>query len=162
MPHNSEHSQYTGRSTGQKARVARGNILENARKARAERIKGLTLAFTSNQTLFAEDGQSGIWDLLEASFGARNIPKLRVIPWTIVVRNGVLVAVHADGRIKASSTTAAVTDLEAVESKLQTVLGAAWTNAGQASTVAKTADSSQISYGTMGPRAIDRLQCPTL
>ena len=85
--------------------------------------------------------------------GARNLPGNMQTPWNIILRNGVLVQVWSDGRVRVTTTAAAVRDVEEVEAQLQQRFSATWANAEE---YARLKSAAVITYGSRGCRAKDR------
>ena len=87
-----------------------------ARQARALKIAGQTLAVVQ-AVVFAPDGHTGVWDILEQHYGVRNISEPRnmqwtpdgnSVPWVLQLTNGVCTQVFPDGAIKITSMVSSV------------------------------------------------------
>ena len=117
-----------------------------------EHIAGKVLVVEG--VLFDPNGVTGLWDLLHEHVGVRNTPKINATPWSLFLKPGVLVLAHPDGRLKVSTTTARVCDVQAVELILCQKFAAAWSSASAHSDGAKHA-KTKISYGKMGYTARD-------
>ena len=103
--------------------------------------------------VFAEDGRSGLWDILEKAVGVRNIPTYNAMPWTMVPRTGVVVSAFIDGRATVTSTKSYVSDIEFVEALVCDKLGAEWR-----AVVSGGSKDNRVTYGTHGPRVSSRPQ----
>ena len=88
-------------------------------------MRGKTLV-VSSKMMFDPNGAHRIYDVLQDQIGVRVAPDNITIPWTLVLRTGVTIAVWADGRVKASTLTTAVGELETAEHALSFHLGARW------------------------------------
>ena len=151
-----EHSAFTGRKFEPAGGSHhRSTIEEVARRERAQRIAGRVLACAGS--VFDPDGKTGLWDVLDVRIGARSLPQESNSPWSTLLRNGVIVSAWKDGRVKATSTHAAVQDIERVEKILCEVFHASWVCARTHATAAAGADA-QLRFGTMGGQAAARGQ----
>ena len=138
-----EHSQNTGRTANQVTSAAgRLNAEQVARRERERRIAGQVLVVPFG-VLFDRNGFAGMWDILNAAIGVRNITHVSAMPWICFLRNMAAVTVTAGGRLKVGSATSSIEEVERVEAILQTACGAMWVMLGDA----PTAPESGFQYG---------------
>ena len=61
------------------------------------------------------EGSRGLWDVVNAGIGARTVPTRVNVPLSFLLRTGVLVSCWPDGRVKLTTTVAAIADVESAE-----------------------------------------------
>ena len=153
------HSQYTGR-VGKSSRPRLGQFSRDAaaRQERQGRIRGQVLVLPQT-VIFCPQGKQGVWDVLESAIGVRNVPDNKSIPWSMFLRNGAVLQIWADGRVKATSSLESIDNLDEVESVLVRQLGAHWE---PTTSVFQSNRPLIVGYGVKGPRARDRSTQPEL
>ena len=106
-----------------------------------------------HQCMFDPSGRCGLWDVLEADIGTRNVPTNLGIPWMVQLRNGVSFRAWPDGRVAVTTLSATVADVEALESLIKEKFAAVWTSEVEH---ASRKASGWIVFGDMGERAKER------
>ena len=76
--------------------------------------------------MFDGFGEAGIWDKLNMAVGVRGLTPNTSIPWLVVTRSRVGVAVWPSGKVQISANQAPFAAVEAVESTLQSHFHASW------------------------------------
>ncbi|CAE7521498.1 unnamed protein product [Symbiodinium sp. KB8] len=76
--------------------------------------------------IFDGFGQAGIWDKLNIAVGLRGLTPNTAIPWILITRSKVGIAVWPSGKIQISLNNAPFAAVEVVESTLRTHFQATW------------------------------------
>ena len=154
IPGQTEHTKYTGRTADKsKVQMGRKSPEDAAKEERAKKIRGMELVLKKGAAIFTKDGQGGLWDILQKAVGVRNVPTYNSMPWTMVLRTGVVVAAYVDGRVSVTSTKSYVSDIEFVEALVCDKLGAEWRK------VVTGGDKEiRVTFGTQGPHVCLRQQ----
>ena len=71
-------------------------------------------------------GVQGLWDKLNMAVGVRGVPANTAIPWIILTRTQVCLAVWPTGKIQVSPGKSSVAAIEAVEATLVNHFNAKW------------------------------------
>jgi hypothetical protein len=71
-------------------------------------------------------GVQGLWDKLNMAVGVRGVPANTAIPWIILTKTQVCIAVWPTGKIQVSPGKSAVAAIEAVEATLVNHFNAKW------------------------------------
>ncbi|CAK0856089.1 unnamed protein product, partial [Prorocentrum cordatum] len=145
-----------GKLTGNqanRAKVQQGRLSQEdvRRRGRMARTAGKALALKGAALFRSGATEPGVWDLLGDHIGARSAPPFRSMPWPIVLRAGVVVSVHSDGRVLCVAGKATVDAVEEVEALLQRRLGAQWT---EEDGYLSAGPAMEIVCGTPGSRAL--------
>ena len=144
VPGKAEHSKYTGREADKsKVQMGRKSPEDIAKEERAKKVRGMELVVPKGTVVFADQGDTGLWDILDKAVGVRNIPTYNAMPWTMVLRTGVVVSAFVDGRVSVTCTKSYVSDVEYVEAVVCDKLRAVWRNV-----VSGGAAESRIAFGT--------------
>ena len=103
--------------------------------------------------LIDREGKVGIWDVFEAIFGVRNVPKITSNVWHLVLNNVVFMRVWPSGYVKFNTTTADVEDIEKMEAASLKNFQAEWM---QGNLRHNEEEPVRIAGGMEGARARER------
>ena len=76
--------------------------------------------------IFDGFGVNGVWDILNIAVGARGAASNNAIPWVILTRSHVCVAVWPSGKVQISPGRASLVALQAVENTLVKQFNGQW------------------------------------
>eukprot|EP00435_Cladocopium_sp_Y103_P048873 s2763_g14.t1 len=99
--------------------------------------------------LFDGFGVQGLWDKLNMAVGVRGVPANTAIPWIILTRTQVCIAVWPTGKIQVSPGKSSVTAIEAVEATLVNHFNAKWVPVD----AFKQLSASVVTYGVLSETA---------
>ena len=158
IPGRTTQGEMTGHQAN-RAKVQQGRLSQEdvRRRERMARTAGKALTLKGAALFRSGATEPGVWDLLDDHIGARSAPPYHSMPWPIVLRTGVVVSVHSDGRVRCVVGKATVDAVEEVEALLQRRLGAQWT---EEDGYLSARPAMEIVYGTPGSRALGLQQRP--
>eukprot|EP00435_Cladocopium_sp_Y103_P037007 s4438_g9.t1 len=101
-------------------------------------------------SVFDGFGVSGVWDRLNQSVGVRGVTLNNAIPWVIMTRSRVCVAIWPSGKVQISHTKSTYAAVTAVEAVLKAHFHADWVTQ---SSVDASSTQKVVTYGVLGEAA---------
>ena len=101
--------------------------------------------------VFDPEGVSGLWDVMHSAVGTKIVTANTSIPWVILTRTRVGVAVHSNGTVQLQLGGATIEAAQVVEDILISRFGGQWEN----ETEARKRDTNAVVYGRQGRLAME-------